>query len=199
MIKDWKTYRDMALELAKSGMILVYGDFCPELEEVVHDCIFQVQKLGFKTATLLINSNGGHTDSFAAIRGAMFQSGMEFTGLVLSRARSNGFRLLQLCKTRKSLSDAAFKFHWGYFRLENQDLAALMAGNYRCVDHIIKWQRAVLLDVHNRTGVSVHDLEQFALYEVGFTAEEALLLNFIDEIVSDLPVQIPDMEAELDT
>ena len=198
MIKDWKTFRDMALDLTKKGYIPVYGDFCPELEEVVTECIFLIQKQGMKTATLLINSNGGQNDCFTAIRAAMLQAGIEFTGLVMARARSNGFRLLQICKTRKALSNSDLMFHWGQYRLENNELSAIMEGHSWVLRHVRNGRLTMIQEVSKRTGVSIENLRQYALFERNFSAEEALKMNFIDKVVRDPPIPTQQLNEQLE-
>ncbi len=198
MIKDWKTFRDMALELAKKGFIPVYGDFCVELEEVVTECIFLAQKQGMKSVTLLINSNGGQNDCFTAIRAAMLQSGIEFTGFVMARARSNGFRVLQVCKIRKALSNSELMFHWGQYRLENNELSAIMEGHDWVLEHVRSGRLTMIQEVSDRTGVSVDDLRQYALFERNFSAEEALKVKFVDEVVKDPPIPTQQLDEQLD-
>ena len=198
MIKDWKVFRDIALEHAKAGYIPVYGDFCIELEEVVVECIWFAQKCGHKKVTLLINSNGGTNDCFTAMWAAMIQSGIEFTGLVMARARSNGFRLLQVCKLRKALSNADVMFHWGQYRLDNGEIAAIMAGQSWIAERVRNSRTTMLQEISARTGVSVPDLIQYALYERNFSAEEALRIGFIDEVVQNPPVSANLLDAQLD-
>jgi ATP-dependent protease ClpP protease subunit len=197
MVKDWKTFREMALALAADGLIPVYGDFCLEMEEVVIECIHLLQKRGAKKATLLINSNGGKNDCFTAIRATMFLSGIEFTGLVMSRARSNGFRLLQVCTTRKALVNSGLMFHWGSTSLENSELAAIMAGQTWVIDHIKERNSAWLQETSERTKVPIDELVSYALYERDFTAAEALALGFIDEVVTAPPVPSKPLEEQL--
>ena len=197
MIKDWKVFRDMALEHAKTGVIPVYGEFCIELEEVVVECIWLAQKSGHKKVTLLINSNGGINDCFTSIWAAMIQSGIEFTGLVTARARSNGFRLLQVCKFRKALSNADVMFHWGQYRLDNGEIAAIIAGQDWILERVRNGRMTMLQEVNARTGIPVSDLTQYALYERNFSAEDALKIGFIDEIVKDSPVPTSKLDAQL--
>lgn len=199
MIKDWNTFRDMALDLTKKGFIPVYGEFCPELDEVITECIFIAQKHGMKEVTLLINSNGGQSDCFTSIRAAMFQSGISFTGLVMARARSNGFRILQVCKTRKALANSEIMFHWGQYRLENSEIAAIMEGHTWVLEHVRRTRSTILSEVSARTGISIVDLQQYALFERNFTAEEALGVGFIDDVVVDPPVPSKLLENQLES
>ncbi len=146
MIWPWNT---------KTGHVPVYGEFCAELKEVVEECIWLAQKCGHKKATLLINSNGGNNDCFTAMRAAMIQSGIEFTGIVMARARSNGFRLLQICKYRKALSNAEVMFHWGQYRFDNGETAAIMAGHEWILERARNSRMTTLQEISARTGVPV--------------------------------------------
>jgi len=190
MIIDWKNFRSMALEMTEKGYIPVFGKFCPELEEVVVESIFQAKKQGKKKVTLLINSNGGQNDSFTAIKSAMVISEMEFTGFVMSRARSNGFRLLQHCHNRLAVRNAELMFHWGQSSLGNSEIASLMDGQTWATDHIVTQRKAMAQEVHERTGVPLNKLYELARYDRMLTAQEGMELNFIDEIVEDTPQAI---------
>jgi len=190
MIADWKDYRQMSLGLVENGYIPVFGEFCPELEEIVVECILMAFKKGKKTMTLLINSYGGKDNSFNGIKAAMTMTGIQFTGLVMSRASSNGFRLLQHCHKRQAIRNAMLMFHWGQWPLGNSELAALLAGQNWPLDLLLEARRTILQEVHQRTGVSIDQLTEFALYERFFTAEQALQLNFIDKVIDDIPTKM---------
>jgi ATP-dependent protease ClpP protease subunit len=199
MIKDWKTFREMALEYAKRGFIPVYGEFCMELEEVVLECIFFTQIQGMKSVTLLINSNGGSNDCFTAIRAAMLLSGIEFTGFVMARAISNGFRLLQTCKIRKALANSGLMFHWGSYRLMNNELSAIMSNRDWTLEHVRNGLLTTLQEISDRTGVPTKTLCQYALFERDFTADEALTINFVDEVAKEPPISTQQLDEQLDT
>lgn len=198
MIKDWNTFRDMALELVSDGFVPVFGEFCPELEEIVCDCILLAKKKGQKNVTLLINSNGGQNDSLTAIRSSMYQSEIEYTGFVMSRARSNGFRLLQTCKRRVAHSNALLVFHWGHYMLDNSELSAIVKGHSWVAQHIQNVHLTSLEEVNERTGVPIETLIEFATLQRTFTAREALEIGFIDEVVYDIPVSYQAVKEHLD-
>lgn len=181
--RDWKAYHDMALALARQGYIPIYADFCKELEEILLDCIFQIQRQGIKEITLLINSHGGDVTSFVAIKSAMALSNIEFTGLVMSRAYSSGFNILQACKVRKAVPGSTLMFHLGKFVLDNSMLCALDVEEQWPTQHVLSMVRDIMVAVQKRTGISMSDLRSFALHERTFSTLEALELNLIDEIV----------------
>jgi ATP-dependent protease ClpP protease subunit len=197
MILDWKQYRGIALSLVDDGYIPVFGDFCNELEEVVVECILAAQKKGKKEISLLINSNGGDDSCFNGIKTAMMLTDIEFTGLVMSRARSNGFRILQHCHKRKAISNANLLWHWGTVGLNNGEIAAIMDGQSWPMERIKVLRDTSLQEIFNRTGVSIEKLMEYALYERDFMASEALELNFIDEILEDVPSKIKKKSSEI--
>jgi ATP-dependent protease ClpP protease subunit len=96
-----------------------------KLAEIAVECIFKARSLKKKRLTLLINSNGGFNTCLAAIKGAMIESGIQFTGLVMGNASSNAFHFLQQCHKRIAVTDAYMMFHWGYQRWDNHQLDAL--------------------------------------------------------------------------
>jgi ATP-dependent protease ClpP protease subunit len=195
MISEWKDFREQAIQLFKDGYIPVFGFFVPELEEIVVECILGARKLEIKSMTLLINSNGGANDCFTGIKAAMAESKIEFTGLVMSRAKSNGFRLLQHCHIREAVRNAELLFHWGGGGFNNGEISAIMEDQLWPVEHIKTQRYAMAEEVHQRSGVSMKDLFNYALYERSFTAEEALKLNFLDRVRDELPPKMKKVDA----
>lgn len=190
MIIDPVEFRRLAISLASNQCIPIFGEINAQLEEIVIESIFKFRSGGDKKVTLLINSGGGFDYCYTGIKAAMLESGIAFRGLVMSRAHSNGFRILQDCDSRVAVSDATLMFHWGGARLGNSELAALMAGETWPTEAVINTQLLVLRQAIARTGLSEEDLRRFALYERYFSAEEALKFNMIDEIIPDLPARI---------
>ncbi|MBI1863869.1 ATP-dependent Clp protease proteolytic subunit [Candidatus Woesebacteria bacterium] len=193
MIIEWPEFRKMALKLIDGGYIPIFGEMNEQLEEVVIECIFVSKNTGKKSMTLLINSTGGWNLTYAAIKAAMIESGLEFNGLVMGRAFSNAFNLLQQCDTRSAVEDASLMFHWGNSRLGNQELAALIAGETWPVEHALAIELMTAEQVSRRTGLSVEKLKEFALYERSFTAQQAFEMKFLDQVIRNLPKKVQQM------
>ena len=196
MIKDWKMYREQALKLAEEGTILVYGEFCPEMEEIVLDALQVARSKGKKEATVLINSNGGKNRAYTTIKSAMALSGMKFTAIVIGAAYSNGFMLLQTCHRRLAVPGSFVMFHWGSSTLLNSELAAIFAGETWPIETMKRSEMQAAEFVANRTGVSIERLIEFALYERNFMVEEAVRVGFLDAVLPELPgeFKLPDIE-----
>ncbi len=190
MIIEPSELRKLALKLLEKDYIPIFGEFNDPLEEIVQECIVKATVEGKKKVTFLINSGGGNTRTFAAMKGVMLESGIEFKGLVTGRACSNAFNLLQQCKNRVATRDALLMFHWGTYPLDNQELATLIAGEIWPIELAKKSKTLWLEQVSQRTGVAQATLIEFALHERGFYGEEALAINFLDEVVKDLPAQV---------
>lgn len=190
MIVDWKEYRLMALSLLEIGYIPVYGIFCEELKEVIVECINKAMKEGKKEVTLLIDSGGGADSCFNSIKGAMTITNIKFIGLVTGRAASNAFRLLQHCDERKAIRNATLLFHWGSVSFYNNELHAIMTGETWPIDDYVKYRQATLREVHERTGTSEDDLMKYAGQERNFLAESAKEMNWIDEVIVDVPAKV---------
>ncbi|OGM28407.1 hypothetical protein A2801_02655 [Candidatus Woesebacteria bacterium RIFCSPHIGHO2_01_FULL_41_10] len=199
MIIEDKDFRNYALRLVDDGYIPIFGEFKDTLQEVVIECIWKAKALGKDPVTLLINSNGGFNLAFSAIKAVMIESGLTFHGLVLGKAFSNGFNILQQCSVRKAVRDAAFMFHWGSQSLNNAELDALIAGEKWVVETIIEREMLTLVQVSERTGVPVKDLKKYAARERYFTAKQAKEIGFLDEIIPDLPKGVSDALSKKDS
>ncbi len=190
MIMDWSEFREMALVLSEIGYIPVFEDLTANLEEIVRECILKLRARDIKEAIFLIDSAGGSNCSFASIKGAMLTSGLTFTGIVLGRACSNAFQLLQQCNKRIAVVDSVLIFHWGSQVLDNQQLAALISGDTWPIEHALNIELVTAQSISERTGVSVEQLKDFAWQEREFSAQEALKMNFIDEILQEVPQNV---------
>ena len=190
MITEWPEFRKMALDLSEDGYIPIFGEFNEQLEEVVIQCILLARKKDKDNITLLINSNGGFNVIYAAIKSAMIESGIEFTGLVSGKAYSNGFNILQQCNRKLAVHESLIMFHWGRQYLNNNELAAIVSGETWPIDNAKREVMYIAEQASDRSGVPIEKLIEFALYERYFSAEEALRLNFIDEIIKDLPQKV---------
>lgn len=189
MIKDAKERRDYALAHVDDGIIPVYGEFNEDLTEIIVDCIQKAHQKGLKEIRLHIDSDGGWVESWSAIVAKMNETNIEFTGVVFGKALSSGLMLLLHCHKRCAYSAAKILFHWGGSSIRNSEFAALMAGKDPMEYHRIRLSRMAQI-VSDRTGISIEKLHELALYESSLTADQALELGFIDEILPDVPAKI---------
>lgn len=195
-LRDWRVYREQALDLAKEGYIPVIGDFSRELEEIFLECILCAKSVGKREARLLINSNGGIVVSCAAMRGAMALSGLKFTGIVVGRAFSSGFLLLQACHKRLGVSGAFVMFHWGTMNFVNTQLTAIVKEKTWPVEEMRRELLEIVKFVSKRTGIKTSTLISYAGDERFFTAEDAVKIGYLDGVLASLPnkVVIPKLD-----
>lgn len=190
MIIEPKELRAFVQQMSEQGYLPIFGEFNDQMEEIVVEAILRAKIKGTKTLTLLINSNGGQTNVFSSIKATMLESGITFKGIVMGKAASNGFNMLQQCNERVAVRDAMLMFHWGQQQFSNQMLAAMVAGETWPVELAVEKELLYARQVSERTGVSMDDLMRFALYERYFTASQALAIHFIDSIIDDLPAKV---------
>jgi len=184
MIKSAKEMRDYALEHLSGNVIPIYGEINGDMTEIVIDCIHQATKEGIKKIELHIDSDGGWTESYAAITAKMKSSGIEFTGIVFGKAMSSGLMLLLDCKHRLAYPDSKILFHWGGSSLSNSEFAALMDG-HDPMDYHRKRLARIVNTVSEQTGISVEELKYLARYDQKLSADQALEYGFIDEVIRD--------------
>ncbi len=157
--------------------------------EVVLDCIRKAMEKGRKTITFLIDSNGGADESMMAIRAAMQVSGMEFTGLVMGKARSNGFNLLQLCTKRQALAGSGLVFHFGWWKFNNAELVAMVRGDAWPVERAVEDRTRMMGELAERSGQPIDFLLALAQAERELSGNEAKQMGFVDEILDALPAK----------
>ena len=173
------------------GIIPIIGEVNTDMAEVVVECIDLALKRGFKTITFHIDTNGGWNDSCNAIIAKMNSlPHIDFTGLVMGKARSNGLRLLQHCTNRLAFRSSTIQFHWGSLEMKNGDLAAIM--DNAVIDPIAHRKRTlgiIAQEIADATGLSLEKLYALARYEQDLNSEEAMEFGFLDEILPDLPAK----------
>jgi ATP-dependent protease ClpP protease subunit len=189
MLKSWFQYSETANSLYKSmGLIPVMGEFCTELEEIVLDLLVRAKFDGKATIKLLINSSGGNTSSCIAMRNALKLIQLDTVGIVLARAHSSAFILLQACDKRIALDGSTLVLHWGGTRFDNNELVAVVAGETWPFDNRRQGNLSIMSEISRRTGVPMDKLIGYANSERYFTAQEALSANLVDEVLSsDIP------------
>lgn len=199
MIVDYVKFRDNALLMAEGGYVPIFGEFLEPLGEVVNECIWKIKRASKKDAILLIDSNGGDNAVFSSIRATMVESGLIFRGLVLGKAYSNGFNILQACHKREILSGANVLFHWGSQQIGNNMLNALINGKKWVPEYIVEKELVVLRFVSKRTGISEKVLMELAAEERMIPAKFALELGMVDEIIDTIPVEVSTALKEVRT
>ena len=188
---DWKVYREDAERmLREDGWIPVFERFCPELEQIIVSLVFQARSKKKEQVVLLINSNGGSIASLVAIKAALKISGLKTIGIVLGKAKSAGFQLLQQCDVRYAVHGSVLMPHWGGGNLGNKEFAAIMSDDMWPIDHEKSVRGLLFKDVLERTGMDRDKLQKIYDTDRHFTSEEALSLNFIDRVVDDFSSEL---------
>ncbi len=187
MSESWYANEDRPAQVYKgTGYIPVIGPFSEEMQISVISLILQAKRDGKKVIRLLIDSPGGDSSVCAAIKNTIQLAGLagiKSTGLVLSKAHSSGFIILQACDTRLAIEGTTILFHFGSMRLSNNEIAVVLQGKTWLYDHMRAMYDPILEELSRRSGQSIEDLISFASFERYLMPSEALTLKFIDEIV----------------
>ncbi len=132
---------------------------------------------------LLIDSDGGLTRRCNAIIGAIRQLkgyGVTINGVVVGKAYSAAFIILQECETRKATPLADLMFHApAKLRLGGEGEPSFV--DERNFQHPMYLEQIRILS--ERSGLPEATLQEWSAQERHFSAEEALQNRFIDEIV----------------
>jgi ATP-dependent protease ClpP protease subunit len=195
---NWDKYREDALRgVREKGIIPIVNDIKPELAAIVTECVFEALLRNIKCLTVLIDTNGGDIRAGNGIANTLSlasANGIDVTGLVLARASSMGFQILQACKQRVACRGAYLMMHWGQITLQNDDFAAVMRGEEAWVLEQIKDSRLEMLKVFvKRSGLEEEKIRQMCDREVSLYPDKALELHLIDSIAdaSEFKIQQP--------
>lgn len=208
MLKSWNDYAGMASQLfSQKGFIPIMAEFGPELQEITIALLWRA--IGEeKKIKFLIDSSGGSAAACIAMRNVLLLAQLEsptleVIGIVLSRAHSSAFFLLQACTKRIAIEGATLLLHWGNNMFGNNERAALMRGETWPIEHLREYNESMVKVVAKRTGVSEEKLRDFADRERFFTASEARKENFVDVVIpslrSEIPAEVLEMLAGVST
>jgi ATP-dependent protease ClpP protease subunit len=189
-LMGWEAYRKMALDMTAEGFIPIFGKFDRDLKEVTRECIIFAKSQGKEQISLLIDSGGGQMDTTSTIRACMLLSEIEFTGIVLGRAMSAAFNLLQTCHKRIALPNASLMFHWGSRTFTNSALAALNSGNMHPIESYLKEAAQVVKYISERSGLTEEKLRELATYDMHLTALDGIEMGLLDSLLENLPKNI---------
>lgn len=185
---DSKRADDAAMIFENIGWIHVAGPFDPEMEDIIKPLIFRARQ-NHPEVRLLIDSNGGNFISLVSIQTALKLVELPSVGLVMGRALSAGFYLLQHCDKRLAVAGSFLMPHWGTTGFSNMEIAAMVRGESWPLDNLLAYTEAAIAQTHKRSGQSIELLHTMFEQERKFTAKVALGFGFIDKIVD--PEDVP--------
>lgn len=136
-----------------------------------------------KEVELLIDSDGGLTRRCRAIVATLRQLkdyGVITTAVVVGKAHSASFTILQACDLRRATPAADFMFHAPAILRFGKDSEPWIVDE-RNPKHDMHLE--FLREFSQRTTLPVTTLQEWADQERHFTSDEALQNRFIDEIV----------------
>ncbi|MBU0650087.1 ATP-dependent Clp protease proteolytic subunit [Patescibacteria group bacterium] len=193
---NWGKYRDDALSAVRNrGVIPISDEITTELSTIVSECALEAMLRRIKRLTVLIDSCGGNTNAGIGIANALSliaANGVEVTGLVLSRAFSSAFMILQSCQTRVACRGACLMMHWGQTRLQNDELNAIMKGEEDWVLAQIRDSRREMIAIFaKRSGLEEEVLWRMCEQEMWLYPTRAKELNLIDRIEDAGAYEIP--------
>lgn len=162
--------------LLKSGAMRLGGRISPKTELAIIESLayFSVQHHPF--LTLFISSKGGSMECALRLFELLKSSSKQVVGIVEDEAYSMAAIVLQGCFRRKARKGAHLLFH-----------------NVRPAEHAIpsdeldekrkKGQEAIYKILSDRSGKTIEEVAAICRKDKKMSAEEALELGFIDEII----------------
>jgi ATP-dependent protease ClpP protease subunit len=187
--------RNMPEEIAKALLqkrqILLIGKIDNDAQEIISGSIIYLNCLGSDPISLFIDSIGGFTDAEVGLVDAIGVSQAPVHGVVIRVAFSAAFGLLQACRVRKAYPHAMLMFH-------APRLKEIVIDNEEKFSEDICFFRQLhdeqIEGYSKRSGQSKENWTEWSKKEKRFTAQEALALKIIDEIVQPVPLPISDKD-----
>jgi len=141
--------------------------------------------------TIFIDSFGEDSSLIQQLIGCMHfyrpKKDFKYIGRAIGVCFSHAFMLLQQCDWRISLNASRFLFNLGRMPLPNSSLTTLFADSTEFVNNYNGLLNNIITTVATRSGQSHEILAKIAHFDTIFSAQSALELNFIDEIVESVP------------
>ncbi len=184
-------------EFNRRGKILVNGSFDKNMsdwaaKQVKNSCEAAVE-LGLGYVMFVIDSQGGSTTTLQRFVSymEMFRPNpdFKFVGFVSVDAHSAAFELLQYCDWRVAHAGASLWGHYGKASISNADQVKLYENSKDSLAYEKARIKETLRAYSKRSGLSEKQVHQFLKNDLPVTAQQALELGFIDEIVDNIPVK----------
>jgi ATP-dependent protease ClpP protease subunit len=186
----------------ENGMIVVFGRFNQNMWLHAHEQFEAATQAAVKRkknhAHIIIDSPGGAVTTLNRMIGCMHlyrpKPDFKYVGHVINKCCSAAFILLQYCDWRVSLSMSQFMFHFGRTELTNSSLSTLLTNSDQFLSNFNSRLNYLITTVAARSGQSHERLARIAQFDTLFSAQSALELNFIDEIVQSVPTASTNIE-----
>lgn len=177
-----KFYEDLLLKLK---VLKLAGPINQDSLVLIRDSLNLAGKNGIKELTLEIASEGGNSLPARKIFDLISNSPIKITGVVKPFAYSSAAVILQACHVRQAIRTATLLYHHlrkGSFCLSNYKLMT---------QKIVEEEIAFNKFIANRTKMSYKAFKLLNGHDIVLTAEQALSLGLIDEIIQPPPKQAP--------
>lgn len=180
----------MIVQAYQQRTILLLDEVNGESQTRITQAILGLNLVGVEPITLFIDSTGGEGRSSDWIVDAIRCSKAPVNGIVVGTAYSASFWILQNCYRRIAYPHARIMTHGFRFASLRTDQA-----NFRQIIREAKEQHAKILELTSRrTRLPIKVWRRWSRQEKSFSAQEALALNLIDEIVQPKPLPGVDLE-----
>jgi ATP-dependent protease ClpP protease subunit len=187
MNTNWDKYHDDAVRAVRDkGVIPIVTDIKPELASIVIECVLEAILRNIKNITVLIDTNGGEVKAGISIANSLAlaaANGVDVRGLVLSKASSAGFIILQACNQRIACRGSSLMVHWGQSSLQNRDIAEIVSGKEcQALEQIINSRNEMLAMLVTRSGLAEEKIREMCDNETSLYPQQAMDLNLLDSI-----------------
>ncbi|MFH0804347.1 MAG: ATP-dependent Clp protease proteolytic subunit [Candidatus Zambryskibacteria bacterium] len=177
--------------LLQKRQILLIGKIDNDAQEIISGYIIYLNSLGSDPISLFIDSTGGFTDAEVGLVDVISISHAPVHGVVTRVAFSAAFGLLQACRVRKAYPHAMFMFH-------APRIKEMVVDNEEKLNEDICFFRQLhdeqIESYSKRSGQPKESWIEWSRKEKRFTAQEALTLKMIDEIIQPVPLPISDKD-----
>ncbi|MBI4121157.1 MAG: ATP-dependent Clp protease proteolytic subunit [Parcubacteria group bacterium] len=172
-------WRRVHLPLLLKRQVLLFGVIDEDTSERVIESLLLLEAGSDLPITLYVHSHGGDIDASLEICAAIQHLEAPVDAIVVGKAQSSAFHILQACRKRNAYSCATFMLHGPRF----VNLRTDAPGFNRNVRQMRRDFESILQMIADRSRLSLEEIRAFSREEATFTAAEALRHGFIDTII----------------
>lgn len=165
--------------------IYIEGELDGDLVRRVHKMIRGLNAQGGEEIKAYINSGGGGVTPGFNLYDAIKTSEAPITGIVFSEANSMAIIALQACRKRLAMEHSSFYFHYVKLRL-SKEWNEFREEAEKELERIEKDQEEIWKIFNQKVaqkGISMERIKKLCAEKKIISAQEALELNLIDEII----------------
>lgn len=165
--------------------VKLVGDITPESADEIIKELDKLARICGQPICLLINSPGGHKNATLKVVKVIKELRTPVHGLVQGEASSGAFVILRACTKKMATPDSKLMFHPPRVSVEEASRLTTFPCDHDYIDEEDPSYRELIVQLSEVTDCTIEELLSCGRAERVFSAQEAVVIGFIDQIYTE--------------